>query len=245
VIGAVCSYLRHASPLDALTAHYDKPPKLGAVEAALLDARRSRARLARERRCLPSPDASGSSNALTLGVSERGEVGPVGEEESVEESVEESAAQQAACNRHRARNLAAAVKAVSETMQPTLLWTSGVLRSRLVQMQAPNEPAIDWMGECIPRAPASVWPGAFAWHGEGGREDPMDVSFVGGRSARALDPGRARRRMGPALVEAGAGATGTAAGPGADHIAATDGGAARYCAAVGAAAPTGTRRGGS
>ena len=245
MLGAACSYLRLASPLDALTAHYDKPPKLGAVEAALLDARRSRARLARERRCLPSPDASGSSNALTLGVSERGEVGPVGEEESVEESVEESAAQQAACNRHRARNLAAAVKAVSETMQPTLLWTSGVLRSRLVQMQAPNEPAIDWMGECIPRAPASVWPGAFAWHGEGGREDPMDVSFVGGRSARALDPGRARRRMGPALVEAGAGATGTAAGPGADHIAATDGGAARYCAAVGAAAPTGTRRGGS
>ena len=221
MIGAVCSYLRHASPLDALTAHYDEPPKLGAVEAALLYARRSRARRAREKRCLPSPDASSSSNVLTLAVSERGE------EEGEEETVEESAAQQAACNRHRARNLAAAVKAVSETMQPTLLWTSGVLRSRLVQMQAPNEPAIDWLGECNPRAPASVWPGAFAWHGERGREDPMDVRFVGGRSARALDPGRARRRMGPALVETGAGATGTAARPGADHIAATDGGAAR------------------
>lgn len=161
VLAQAGSGLRFCCTLDPLTAHYDTPPAVDQARAARREFGRSRARKALANRSLPRNDTrSGSEDR---GAEEENEERLAGEGMgAVEENEErgdgdESEAALARLDRHRARNMALAVKNVSETMLPSMLWMSGFLRARLSQM----DDTYDWMGQCNPRAPARLWPGMF------------------------------------------------------------------------------------
>jgi hypothetical protein len=142
ILASVGGNLRYASIEDSLTANYDQPTRKIEAQSALL--------AAHDKLCLPSTNAASALVMLRHDHKEE-----VGEEE-------------AAMNEQRSRNRATAVRACSETMLPSLVWMSGHLRHRMVAMQR-GGPPIDWMGQCNPAAPASVWPGALAWHGDPAR----------------------------------------------------------------------------
>jgi len=144
-----------------MTAHYDKPPAVDDARAARLEFGRSRARKAVETRTRPRTDASSGSDER--GAEEENEPGGAGEDRDAQEQNQElrvsdqSETALKRLDRHRARNMALAVKNVSESMLPSMLWMSGFLRARLLEMDDTH----DWMGQCNPRAPAHVWPGTF------------------------------------------------------------------------------------
>ena len=73
--------------------------------------------------------------------------------------------------------MALAVKNVSESMLPSMLWMSGLLRARLLEMDA----TIDWMGQCNPRAPAYLWPGTFRRYAACAFPAPRCLTLAGPR----------------------------------------------------------------
>ena len=143
----------------------------------------ARARKALENRSLPRTDASSGSE--DRGAAEENEQGGAGEETGAGEENEElgvgdepeAALWLKRLDRHRARNMALAVKNVSESMLPSMLWMSGLLRARLLEMDG----AYDWLGECNPRAPAHVWPGTFRRYGALAFPAPRCLTLAGPR----------------------------------------------------------------
>lgn len=49
----------------------------------------------------------------------------------------------------------------SQQMANAVLRASNHLRTRLLDISQTEAPRVDWLGECVPNAPSSTWPGAF------------------------------------------------------------------------------------